>query len=256
MVLLIHAFFPNSADSNPDPTHDIGFVTSAVEVNIAIISSCGPALKPLLHRWTPHLLGTSYASRSRRNRSGYAYYNESNGHGGIRSGTHNSHMNRSRTRISTIQSYNDRDDFKSSGLHPHDPRYHQQEMELSTNISKKNRAPDSDSFSDESEIIGLASTTRQPDAEYGGIRKTTAVNITYDADPVKDDSTTLSRRDSRSESLTSMYVRPPPVAATRDERPLYPAQRGAEAEGWNRRQQRQGEEATSIGRQASVDSIV
>lgn len=40
-----------------DPTYNIGFVTSAVETNLALITASAPALMPLLRSWFPSLFG-------------------------------------------------------------------------------------------------------------------------------------------------------------------------------------------------------
>jgi hypothetical protein len=37
----------------PDRTYSIGFVTSNIETDVAIITACGPALWPLARRWFP-----------------------------------------------------------------------------------------------------------------------------------------------------------------------------------------------------------
>jgi hypothetical protein len=55
MVIIIKAFFyPPGADY----TYDIGFSTSAIETNIAIITASGAAMKPLFRRWFPHFFST------------------------------------------------------------------------------------------------------------------------------------------------------------------------------------------------------
>ena len=81
MILLIGAFFPTTP--NPDPTYSIGFVSSAVETNIAILTACAPALKPLVMRYLPRILGTSRYARS--NPSNIHYYGQS-GRNGTRYG--------------------------------------------------------------------------------------------------------------------------------------------------------------------------
>jgi hypothetical protein len=54
---LIVLYFPTGIST--DSTYGIGFVSSPVEVNVAIISACCPALKALLTRLAPRLLGSS-----------------------------------------------------------------------------------------------------------------------------------------------------------------------------------------------------
>jgi hypothetical protein len=57
MVLLIQGFFyPQPTD---DPTYNIGFVISAIETNLAIITASVPALKPLFKRWFPSIFGAA-----------------------------------------------------------------------------------------------------------------------------------------------------------------------------------------------------
>lgn len=41
----------------PDPTYNIGFVTSAIETNLALITASAPAMMPLLRSWFPSLFG-------------------------------------------------------------------------------------------------------------------------------------------------------------------------------------------------------
>ncbi|ORY63331.1 uncharacterized protein BCR38DRAFT_516548 [Pseudomassariella vexata] len=44
---------------NPDATYGVAGTASSIEVNLAIIAACGPALKPLLHYWFPRLFGNT-----------------------------------------------------------------------------------------------------------------------------------------------------------------------------------------------------
>ncbi|CAG8114223.1 unnamed protein product [Penicillium salamii] len=44
---------------NPDPTYSIGFCSSAIEVNLAVITACGPSLKAISTRYLPKVLGSS-----------------------------------------------------------------------------------------------------------------------------------------------------------------------------------------------------
>ncbi|KAI1854871.1 hypothetical protein JX265_002510 [Neoarthrinium moseri] len=41
----------------PDPTANIGFVTSAIETNLFLITASAPALRPLLRAWFPKVFG-------------------------------------------------------------------------------------------------------------------------------------------------------------------------------------------------------
>jgi len=58
LFLLVRGlFFP--ASLGPDPTHNIGFVTSAVETNLAIMAASAPAVKPLFRKWFPRLFSSA-----------------------------------------------------------------------------------------------------------------------------------------------------------------------------------------------------
>ncbi|KAI1085630.1 hypothetical protein F5B20DRAFT_10041 [Whalleya microplaca] len=56
MVLLIQGLFMLSTTLSPDG--NIGFVTSAVEMNLMLITASAPALRPLLRAWFPKLFGS------------------------------------------------------------------------------------------------------------------------------------------------------------------------------------------------------
>ncbi|KAJ5726289.1 uncharacterized protein N7483_007646 [Penicillium malachiteum] len=64
IVILAEAYFPTHTVK--DPTYSIGFCSSAVEVNVAVITACAPSLKAITSKYLPHLLGTS-----RNGKSGY-----------------------------------------------------------------------------------------------------------------------------------------------------------------------------------------
>lgn len=55
MVLLIQGLF--MLVELPDPTSSIGFVTSAIETNLFLITASAPALRPLLRAWFPKVFG-------------------------------------------------------------------------------------------------------------------------------------------------------------------------------------------------------
>ncbi|KAI0013601.1 hypothetical protein F4779DRAFT_613331 [Xylariaceae sp. FL0662B] len=55
MVLLIQGFFMLESIVNLDG--NIGFVTSAVETNLVLITASAPALRPLLRAWFPRVFG-------------------------------------------------------------------------------------------------------------------------------------------------------------------------------------------------------
>lgn len=52
LIVGLYGFAPN-----PDPTYNIGFVTSAIETNLALITASAPALMPLLKSWFPSVFG-------------------------------------------------------------------------------------------------------------------------------------------------------------------------------------------------------
>ncbi|KAJ5288664.1 hypothetical protein N7478_001694 [Penicillium angulare] len=57
IVILAEAFFPTHAPK--DPTFSIGFCSSAVEVNVAVVTACAPSMKAIAGKYLPRLLGTS-----------------------------------------------------------------------------------------------------------------------------------------------------------------------------------------------------
>ncbi|KAJ6018380.1 hypothetical protein N7499_003694 [Penicillium canescens] len=65
IVILAQVFLTHKV--NLDPTYNIGFCSSAIEVNVAVITACGPSMNAIASRYLPRLLGTS-----RRETSGYA----------------------------------------------------------------------------------------------------------------------------------------------------------------------------------------
>lgn len=62
IVILAQAFLSHTP--NPDPTYSIGFTSSAIEVNVAVITACGPSMKAIASRYLPRLLGTSHRETS------------------------------------------------------------------------------------------------------------------------------------------------------------------------------------------------
>ncbi|ROW06837.1 hypothetical protein VMCG_04032 [Cytospora schulzeri] len=52
--------------TSPDPTYDIRFVYSEIETCLAIITACGPSLRPLLARWFPKCFSTLDPASSRQ----------------------------------------------------------------------------------------------------------------------------------------------------------------------------------------------
>lgn len=62
LILLVTGFFPApDAVPNPDYTYNIGFCTSVIETNLAIITASAPALKPLFRSWFPRLFSSHSA---------------------------------------------------------------------------------------------------------------------------------------------------------------------------------------------------
>ncbi|RYP43957.1 hypothetical protein DL768_009527 [Monosporascus sp. mg162] len=57
MVLLIQGLFMSA--SSLDPDGNVGFATSAIETNPAVITASAPALRPLLRAWFPRLFGVT-----------------------------------------------------------------------------------------------------------------------------------------------------------------------------------------------------
>ncbi|KAB8236956.1 uncharacterized protein BDW43DRAFT_307969 [Aspergillus alliaceus] len=64
LVILSKGFF--SAFLLKDPTYDIGFRGSAVEVHVAVMSACAPATKAIATKYLPRLLGTSRQEETSR----------------------------------------------------------------------------------------------------------------------------------------------------------------------------------------------
>jgi hypothetical protein len=55
LIILVEGLF--NLVQIPDPTYNIGFVTSAIETNLALITASAPALMPLLRSWFPNFFG-------------------------------------------------------------------------------------------------------------------------------------------------------------------------------------------------------
>ncbi|CAI4212821.1 unnamed protein product [Parascedosporium putredinis] len=58
-LVQLYQLFYSTPDPNADPYHNIGITLNTVEVNLAIICACGPALRPLFKSWFPALFGGS-----------------------------------------------------------------------------------------------------------------------------------------------------------------------------------------------------
>ncbi|KAJ5538181.1 hypothetical protein N7513_006132 [Penicillium frequentans] len=62
IIILAKAFFPTGPVE--DSTFGIGFCSSAVEVNVAVITACAPSMKAITSKYLPRLLGTSRNGKS------------------------------------------------------------------------------------------------------------------------------------------------------------------------------------------------
>ncbi|OIW31727.1 hypothetical protein CONLIGDRAFT_237473 [Coniochaeta ligniaria NRRL 30616] len=61
LVFIYQAFF-NAPGA--DPTYTLGFCTSAIETNLAIVTASAPALRPLFRKWFPRLFSTNTGGAS------------------------------------------------------------------------------------------------------------------------------------------------------------------------------------------------
>ena len=61
LVELIKLFYV--VNPHKDRFHTIAITLNVVEVNLAIASACGPALRPLFHKWFPKLFNGSRGSK-------------------------------------------------------------------------------------------------------------------------------------------------------------------------------------------------
>lgn len=63
MVIIYQGFFTTIVSD--DPTYNIGFTSSAIETNLAIITASMPMMRPLLVQWFPKLLKSTneYSNR-------------------------------------------------------------------------------------------------------------------------------------------------------------------------------------------------
>ncbi|KAJ5668315.1 uncharacterized protein N7477_006885 [Penicillium maclennaniae] len=57
IIILAQAFLSKTV--SPDATYSIGFCSFAIEVNVAVVTACGPSMKAIANRYLPRLLGTS-----------------------------------------------------------------------------------------------------------------------------------------------------------------------------------------------------
>ena len=73
LVFTYQGFF---APASADPTYTLGFCTSAVETNLAIITASAPALQPLFRKWFPRV----FSNRSGGNSAYADTYGQSGNH--------------------------------------------------------------------------------------------------------------------------------------------------------------------------------
>ncbi|KAJ5780428.1 hypothetical protein N7457_005588 [Penicillium paradoxum] len=57
IILIVQSYMHLATD--PDPTYSIAICSSAVEVNVAIVTACAPSMKAIASRYLPKLLGSS-----------------------------------------------------------------------------------------------------------------------------------------------------------------------------------------------------
>jgi hypothetical protein len=72
LIIVYQGFFQPPAE---DPTYTIGFTSSAIEVNLAIITASAPMMRPLLMQWFPRMFASTAGNTSGGNGyngSGYA----------------------------------------------------------------------------------------------------------------------------------------------------------------------------------------
>ncbi|OJJ48039.1 hypothetical protein ASPZODRAFT_166097 [Penicilliopsis zonata CBS 506.65] len=71
VIILAEGFLSNATDS--DPTYSIGFCSSAVEINVAILTACAPSMKAVASRYLPRLLGSSSGPSRYPTSAAYGY---------------------------------------------------------------------------------------------------------------------------------------------------------------------------------------
>lgn len=172
VIILAGAYFPKGP--NPDPTYSIGYSSSAIEANVAVITACGPSFKAISTRYLPRLLGSSGKQ---------TYYGRNT------SGSHKFPGARffSNNRASQLQSNGD------DGYEMADPnRGHRVNVSSGEfDMRKYRRGGDSPSISSGSEE-GVA-----------GIVKTTDVSVRYTVDEIQASSESRSR-EGRQASVDSL----------------------------------------------------
>ncbi|KAF7944254.1 hypothetical protein EAE96_010656 [Botrytis aclada] len=166
LAMMVTVFF------NPPPydsTRGISFITSAIEINLAIITASAPALKPMMRKWFPKLFGSSSDGAYNNQNSGpYDLQGHSRYGRGTRNGAafKSSRMSNG-TGLIRLEDVPDMPDVKDG------------RMEDSNGIQRETSKGDGDS---DEEIM-----------KYNGIIKTTSVGVQYE--------------DGKSDISDSQYVR-------------------------------------------------
>ncbi|KAJ5162210.1 hypothetical protein N7492_007602 [Penicillium capsulatum] len=157
IIILAQAFLSSTRD--PDASYSIGFCSSAVEVNVAVVTACGPSMKAIASKYLPRLLGTSRG--------------ETSGYGGT-SGSRGKFPPRIFSHKSQVQSQTD------DGYEMADPLGgHRVDVGVGTgdafDMRKYKRGGDSPSISSGSEdgVVGIV--------------KTTDVSVKYDVEGKQDE---------------------------------------------------------------------
>ncbi|KAJ5766807.1 uncharacterized protein N7511_004423 [Penicillium nucicola] len=158
IIILANAFI--SKKKNLDPTYAVGFCSSAVEVNVAVVTACAPSLKAISTKFLPRLLGSS-------NGGGKSTYG-----GGTGSGTRSGSQKRGISHISHIFSHRRSHTKSSPSRSTEDDGYEMADplggprVDIGTgsepfDMRKYKRGADSPSFisSDDDGVSGIVKTT-------------------------------------------------------------------------------------------------
>ena len=62
-ILRFKLFYDYWQGTSKDPTYSLAQTVSGIEVNVAIFTACGPAMKALISRFAPRVFGTRTGSR-------------------------------------------------------------------------------------------------------------------------------------------------------------------------------------------------
>jgi len=62
-VRLYFIYRANYLPKTPDSNYDVGYITTALETNLAVMAASGPALWPLARRWFPGFFSNLGLSR-------------------------------------------------------------------------------------------------------------------------------------------------------------------------------------------------